>query len=225
MVYVEARMAEQNYRRYNWPIPKHLHSAVAAISPDLKHNFTSTAVQTTANGSSIDDHPERSSRVAAGQGKLQEVDLGPDTASRTHEDWKRLEGEAPASKIRLGRDGKPRRGPKRRNSDDIRRDQMVEAVLREAKCTSPLNSRHSLLTITVEFFDEAPTNPYFAGTDEDMVERFRTEYLESMDERQHRKPVMPSGAKDQPKGPKLGGSRSARAAMRQQEEQAVKTKR
>ena len=218
-------MAEQNYRRYDWPIPKHLHSAVAAIAPDLKHTFASSAVQATAVGSSIDDGSERSSRVAAGQGKLQEVDLGPEAASRTHKDWKQLEGEAPASRIRLGRDGKPRRGPKRRNSNDIRRDQMVEAVLREAKCTLPLNPYCSPLKVTVEFFDEAPTNPHFAGTDDDMVERFRTEYFDSIEERQQRKPAMPSGAKDQPKGPKLGGSRSARAAMRQQEEQAVKIKR
>lgn len=218
-------MAEQNYRRYNWPIPEHLHSAVAAIAPDLKHILASSAVQAAAVSSSIDDDSERSSRVAAGQGKLQEVDLGPEAASRTHEDWKRLEGEAPASRIRLGKDVKPRRGPKRRNSDDMRRDQMVEAVLREAKCNYPLDSYCSLLKTTVEFFDEAPTNPHFVGTDDDMVERFRTEYFESIEERQQRKPAMLSGARDQPKGPKLGGSRSARAAMRQQEEQAVKTKR
>ncbi|XPS98862.1 hypothetical protein M3J09_008055 [Ascochyta lentis] len=209
-VYVEARMAEQNYRQYGWPIPRHLQSTVAAIAPDLKHTFTSSAAQTTTASGTIVDNIQHNGRLAAGQGKLQEVDLGSDAASRTHNDWKRREDEPPAPKVRLGRGGKPRRGPKRRTSDDIRRDQMVEAVLREAK---------------LEFFDEAPANPRFAGTDDDMVERFRTEYFESIEERQQRKPAMPPGAKDQPKGPKLGGSRSARAAMRQQEEQAAKTKR
>lgn len=126
-------MAEQNYRQYGWPIPNHLQSTVAAIAPDLKHTFTSSAVQATAASSTIDDDTEHSSRTAAGQGKLQEVDLGPDAASRTHKDWKRLEGNAPAPRVRLGRDGKPRRGPKRRNSEDIRRDQMVEAVMNESK--------------------------------------------------------------------------------------------
>ncbi|KZM25298.1 uncharacterized protein EKO05_0000607 [Ascochyta rabiei] len=209
-VYVEARLAEQNYRQYGWPIPRHLQSTVAAIAPDLKHTFTLSATQATAASSTKDENIEHNSRVAAGQGKLQEVDLGSHAASRTHKDWKQLEGEMPAPKVRLGRDGKPRRGPKRRTSDDIRRDQMVEAVLHEAK---------------LEFFDEAPVNPRFAGTDDDMVERFRTEYFESIEERQQRKPALPPGAKDQPKGPKLGGSRSARAAMRQQEELAAKTKR
>ncbi|KAF2625050.1 hypothetical protein BU25DRAFT_460537 [Macroventuria anomochaeta] len=206
-VYVEARLAEQNYRQYGWPIPKHLHLTVAAIAPDLKHTF-SNPVQATAASSAVDDGTEHSSRVAAGQGKLEEVDLGSD-ALRTHKDWRRSEGDAPAPapKVRLGRDGKPYRGRKRRNSDDIRRDQMVEAVLREAK---------------LEFFDEALPAPRYAGTDDDMLERFRTEYFESIEERQARKPAMPPNAKDQPKGPKLGGSRSARAAMREREEAAAK---
>jgi hypothetical protein len=222
-------LAEQNYRQYGWPIPKHLQSTVAAIAPDLKHTFIASSIQATAANSARDNDAEHSNRIAAGQGKLQEVDLGPDATARTHENWKRLEGNNPetekAPKVRLGRDGKPRRGPKRRNSDDIRRDQMVEAVLREAKRTSALALSPPSLTRTVEYFDEAPANARFAGTDEDMVERFRTEYLESIEERQQRKPVMPPGAKDAPKGPKLGGSRSARAAMRQQEELAAKTKR
>jgi hypothetical protein len=226
-VYVEARLAEQNYRQYGWPIPRHLQRTVAVIAPDLKHTFASSSIQATAASSTVDGSIENSNRVAAGQGKLEEVDLGSYAASRTHKDWKKLEGgpSEPTPRVRLGRDGKPRRGPKRRNSDDIRRDQMVEAVLREAKRNSILHFSPPLLTCTVEYFDEAPINPRFAGTDDDMVERFRTEYFDSIEERQQRKPVMPPGAKDQPKGPKLGGSRSARAAMRQQEEQAAKTKR
>lgn len=85
---------------------------------------------------------DRSGRVAAGMGKLQEVDLGPDATTRnierTEAAFRRLEGgepaeEQPARRVRLGRDGKPRRPPKRKNSNDLRRDQMVEAVLREAK--------------------------------------------------------------------------------------------
>ena len=206
-MYVEARLAEQNYRQYGWPIPSHLQSTVAAIAPDLRHTFTSPAAQATAASSTTDPDTQHSSRVAAGQGKLQEVDLD-SAASRTHKDWARLDGNTPPPKVRLGRDGKPRRGPKRRNSDDIRRDQMVEAVLSEAK---------------LEYFDSTPTtNPRFAGTDDDMVERFRSEYFESIEERQSRRPAQPPGAKDQPKGPKLGGSRSARAAMREREEAAAK---
>lgn len=65
----------------------------------------------------------------------------------------------------------------------------------------------------ISYFDDAPAAPRFAGTDEDMLAQFRDEYLEAAEERAARKPTMPV-AKDQPKGPKLGGSRSARAAMR-----------
>lgn len=36
-------------------------------------------------------------------------------------------------KVRLGRDGKPWRGRKRRGSDDVKRDQLVEQFLHENK--------------------------------------------------------------------------------------------
>ncbi|KAF1930308.1 uncharacterized protein M421DRAFT_371168 [Didymella exigua CBS 183.55] len=209
-VYVEARLAEQNHRKYGGPIPLHLQSIVAATVPDLKHAFAANPVQTAAPSSTIDTDTDLSNRVAAGQGKLEEVSLAADS-TRTHKDWARLEGTAPAPKVRMGRDGKPWRGRKRRNSNDIRRDAAVEAVLKEAK---------------IDYFDDTTTtNPRFTGTDDDMVARFQAEYYESIEERQSRKPVMPPSAKDQPKGPKLGGSRSARAAMRERGEAAVKSKR
>lgn len=195
-------MAEQNHRQYGWPIPSHLQSTVAAIAPDLKHTFTSQPVLATSNSNTIDDGTEHSSRAAAGQGKLEEVNLD-SSVSRTHKDW----NSPPPPKVRLGRDGKPRRNRNRRTSDDIKRDQMVEAVLSEAK---------------LEYFDETPAPSRFAGTDDDMVERFRNEYFESIEGRQARKPPQLPGAKDQPKGPKLGGSRSARAAMQKKEEAAAK---
>lgn len=164
------------------------------------------AVQPTRSNS-VNTANQSSNRVAAGQGRLEEVDLTADS-TRTHKDWARLEGTAPAPRVRLGRDGKPWRSRKRRNSNDIRRDAAVEAVLKEAK---------------IEYFDETPiANSRFAGTDDDLVARFQAEYYESIEERQARKPVMPPSAKDQPKGPKLGGSRSARAAMREREEAAAK---
>jgi hypothetical protein len=83
-------------------------------------------------------------RQPAGVGKLLEIDLGPDTAleniARTEAAKRRLEtGESetvamkPARKPRLGRDGKPWRTRKGRNEDDIKRDELVEAVMRESK--------------------------------------------------------------------------------------------
>jgi hypothetical protein len=99
---------------------------------------------------SLRENPEHGNRIAAGMGKLQEVDLGPEAAARTQQAWKQLQGGLPekesTAKVRLGRDGKPRRAPKRRNSDDVRRDQMVEAVLRESKRmpSSHISSTHLL---------------------------------------------------------------------------------
>lgn len=53
-------------------------------------------------------------------------------------------GSSRPRKVRLGRDGKPWRGRNRRNSDDIKRDQLVEEFLRENRrkrlATSPVTT-------------------------------------------------------------------------------------
>ena len=81
-------------------------------------------------------------RQPAALGKLHEVDLGPDATSlnisRTEAAKRRLQGGHPEpeevpGKVRLGKDGKPRRPRRRRNSGDIQRDKLVEEVLRENK--------------------------------------------------------------------------------------------
>jgi hypothetical protein len=87
--------------------------------------------------------PDRDTRMAAGLGKLQEVDLGPEATAknlqRIEEARRRLEGLPPASSDEIddgkGREkkSKRRRQPQRRNSDDIKREKLVEEVLREAK--------------------------------------------------------------------------------------------
>ncbi|KAI9792736.1 MAG: hypothetical protein M1833_001017, partial [Piccolia ochrophora] len=87
----------------------------------------------------------------AALGKLQEIDLGPAATltniARTEAAARRLGGgpadpaddELDASAMtttRLGRDGKPlplRRGQKRRTSADIRRDKLVEEILKETR--------------------------------------------------------------------------------------------
>lgn len=92
-------------------------------------------------------------RQPAALGKLLEIDLGDEARSknvmRTEQARRRLDGEeiededkpgkpGKPGKVRLGRDGKPWRGRKRRGSDDVKRDKLVEEVLRE-------NRRKSLL--------------------------------------------------------------------------------
>lgn len=159
--------------------------------------------------------------MAAGMGKIEEVDIAP-MENRTEEKWRRLENgefeQVATGKVRTGRDGKPRRPPKRRPSEDIRRDQMVEAVLRESK---------------LDYFDaQAPSFPKARGTennDEAILAQFQAEYYESIEEarQQQRKPTAASGTKgaaEAPKGPKLGGSKSIRAKMRLAQEQAAKSK-
>lgn len=94
-------------------------------------------------------------RQPATVGRLQEIDLGPSAAARnvlaTEAATRTLRGEpapAPASppaevvptKPRLGRDGRPlrKRAPKRRNSEDVKRDRIVEDLLRENRRTPSL---------------------------------------------------------------------------------------
>ena len=83
-------------------------------------------------------------RQPAALGKIHEIDLGSDASlrnrQRTELAMRRARGEevppeeaVVVKKPRLGRNGKPRRGPKRRNSDDVKRDQLVEQVLHESR--------------------------------------------------------------------------------------------
>jgi hypothetical protein len=93
-------------------------------------------------------------------GKLLEIDLGEEARQRniamTERARRRLAGEAvedddedgatpDGGKARLGKDGKLLRTRNRRNSDDIRRDQLVEEFLRENKRKSSLLSLLSAL--------------------------------------------------------------------------------
>lgn len=91
----------------------------------------------------------------------------------------------------------------------------------------------SSLTFPVDFFDSTtPANPHAntsTNTDDALVEQFRTEYYESMEAKQQaRKPPAPpvKGAPPPITGPKLGGSKSARAKMHKlQQEEAARKKR
>lgn len=50
-------------------------------------------------------------------------------------DGEEQEGGGSPRKTRLGKDGQPIRGRNRRNSDDIKRDQLVEQILHENRRT------------------------------------------------------------------------------------------
>jgi Hepatocellular carcinoma-associated antigen 59 len=97
-------------------------------------------------------------RQPAAVGKIHEIDLGRDASlrnqQRTELAMRKARGEhfppdepAVTKKPRLGRNGKPRRGPKRRNSEDIKRDQLVEQVLHESR-REPLLVRGKVFMLT-----------------------------------------------------------------------------
>jgi len=88
-------------------------------------------------------------RQPAALGKLMEIDLGDEArdrnVKRTDQARRKLDGEdvedeekqEKKGKVRLGPDGKPWRSRKRRGSDDVKRDKLVEDVLRENRCKTP----------------------------------------------------------------------------------------
>ncbi|OAX81701.1 hypothetical protein ACJ72_03958 [Emergomyces africanus] len=160
-------------------------------------------------------------RQPAAIGKLHEIDLGPDSKlrniERTEAATRRLAGDqvpdeeedkdATSKKARPGaKDSKTWRGRKRRNSEDIMRDKLVEEVLRESK---------------LDVYDE----PEGVGqqnddqaADDRIAEQFRRDFLDAIYARRRgaRTKTSKTTKPDVPRGPKLGGSRSARAAMREQ---------
>lgn len=83
----------------------------------------------------------------------------------------------------------------------------------------------------VDLYDEPNTGPNInedQAADERLAEEFRREFMDAVTSRNIRKAPAPPGGpskggkNEAPKGPKLGGSRSARAAMRALEEKAAK---
>jgi hypothetical protein len=126
MTYIETEMARRHIRSDSQGAPEgHTDDAAARRASDLKL-------------------PQRQ---PATLGKLHEIDLGPDSKlqniARTQAATRKLAGnedghsdsrESRHTKTAQPESGdKPFRGRRRRNSDDIRRDQLVEEVLRESK--------------------------------------------------------------------------------------------
>ncbi|KAK3175114.1 hypothetical protein OEA41_002360 [Lepraria neglecta] len=163
-------------------------------------------------------------RAPAALGKLHEIDLGPDATlrniARTEAAQRKLGGAEPeidekTGKVPLRKDGKPYEWRKRRNSDDVKRDKLVEEVMRESR---------------LEIYDEPDEDEGANGdqaADDRIAEQFRREFMDAISSRkqkavQEKKPVKGKVVDDRPKGPKLGGSRSARAAMREKEEAAAR---
>ena len=113
-----------------------------AASSSSLHSFgTGNGIRPDATRGDLKPSKTDVAKPAAALGKLVEVDLGEEARQRNEERTKReLRGEQvddeigkKPPKVRLGRDGKPWRGRKRRNSEDVRRDKLVEDVLKESR--------------------------------------------------------------------------------------------
>jgi hypothetical protein len=217
MAYIDSEMAK---RRLGQKLPS------STTNNDRVHTSESDSE---GNEDSSSDK-RLAQRNPASLGKIHEIDLGADASlrnvERTETAIRRAQNGEPLPdpdekprkprKPRIGRDGKPMkpRLRKRRNSEDIKRDQLVEQVLRESR---------------LEIYDEpveTPADDLNNGdidTDEKIAEQFRQDFMDAMESRQRNRtagqPKMPAGKQGEvgQKGPKLGGSRSARAAMRERE--------
>ncbi|KAK5052493.1 hypothetical protein LTR84_002357 [Exophiala bonariae] len=209
-------------------------------SPSLENVTKSTNHENpenaqTSNGIPISIRQGTSTNPGSIQ-QLSEVDLGSSAhelnLARTQAALERARlGKAPIEeeqakplkprKPRLGRDGKPMkpRPRKRRNSDDIARDALVEQVLHENRLDLYEASTSGQAPGGTPDISAADT----AQQDERLAEEFRQNFLDAVAQRQQRnkaasQPKVP-GATTETKGPKLGGSRSARAKMAQYQQQ------
>ncbi|RPB07045.1 hypothetical protein P167DRAFT_579701, partial [Morchella conica CCBAS932] len=156
-------------------------------------------------------------------GKLHEVDLGEETKkrniARTQEATRRLQGDGTAAagaaeEEEAGSGGKKKmKGRRRRNSQDIQRDKLVEEVLKE--------SRLEMYTEPDPSEEQRETE---GAADDRIAEKFRREFLDALMSRRRRRGGDSRKKRDEtkkPRGPKLGGSRQARAAMRESQNQAT----
>jgi hypothetical protein len=121
-------------------------SQSSAISTNPRTGSTTTGNESMVSGQANKDLDLQ--RQPAALGKLLEIDLGDEARNRnverTNQARRRLDGEEveeegvkrKPGKVRLGPDGRPWRGRKRRASEDVKRDKLVEEVLRENRCES-----------------------------------------------------------------------------------------
>jgi hypothetical protein len=214
MAYIDSEMAKRH------PVP------ALSASP----NATATADPSISSSTSHPLPADKPSNKQPQHHQLSEVDLGPSipTSDTNTNDRPPRRPRKP----RLGRDGKPLRPRqrKRRNSEDIARDALVEQVLHENQLENVYQSTVPNVTTNPDYSNtEHTAHPdAVADVDEAFAERFRQDFLDQVAERkqaqQQKKSTAqvkgPAGnAAVEKHGPKMGGSRSARAKLHQQQQQ------
>lgn len=94
------------------------------------------------------------------------------------------------------------------------------------KRTFPKSFSLLTLAVIVEIYDEHEDETQLddqQAADDRVAEQFRRDFMDAMQSRRRTRPAAkPVANVEAPRGPKLGGSRSARAAMREKEAQAGK---
>lgn len=153
MEYIDSQLAKQRATQSSTTTTTHAFGTTSSAST-TQASFHSLPANITSSSSSTLPKPQQQdlnlNRQPATLGKLQEVDLGSLTKWRNEEQTRRkiagkksleeeeLEAAKAAKapkKVRLGPDGKPWRGRRRRRgSEDVERDRIVEEVLRENRC-------------------------------------------------------------------------------------------
>ncbi|KAE8156440.1 hepatocellular carcinoma-associated antigen 59-domain-containing protein [Aspergillus tamarii] len=166
------------------------------------------------------DHPQRE---PASLGKLHEIDLGRETKlqniARTEAATRKLARDDEYEHLKhdgslfpaapIGKDERLWRRQKRRTSEDVERDRLVEEVLRESRLDVYEEPEHETAAVGDD-----------QAADDRVAEQFRRDFLDAIQSRRRVTRVKnPKTTKTEAsRGPKLGGSRSARAAMREMQE-------
>ena len=179
-----------------------------------------TLEDTTTLGQTSSEHPKPTTQdntaTQPQAHQLSEVDLS-SLPAPSNKASSSASTKGPPRKPRLGRDGKPvrPRPRKRLNSEDLARDALVEQVLHEHR----LDSVYQPANPSTGADNGSSTEPQAGDTsrDEDFAERFRQDFLDQIAERkqaqQQKKSASSAVAVEKTQGPKLGGSRAARARM------------
>ncbi|KAF5542306.1 hypothetical protein FMEXI_7518 [Fusarium mexicanum] len=180
---------------------------------NTSQNTLSASISDPARQPAVITTTNHESGRAVMQGQLMEISLEDHSArSENAVQADSTAGGGPrAKKPRLRRDGTPWRPRNRRDSDALKRDQIVDEILHETR---------------LDLYEPTPgQNSHTAVADQDgaadarLAEEFRQQFLEDVAERQLRKKkaanqTTRAGTEEVLKGPKLGGSRNARAQMR-----------
>ncbi|KAI1031609.1 hypothetical protein LB504_000816 [Fusarium proliferatum] len=214
MDYIESRL-------YNRAGGNTSHNTLSASTSDPARQPSATTATTT----------NHESGRAVMQGQLVEISLE-DHSARSQNPVQAdsaTDGGPRAKKPRLRKDGTPWRPRNRRDSDALKRDQIVDEILHETRRMSLMSMFLELATkslFLVDLYEPTPgQDSHTAFADQDgaadarLAEEFRQQFLEDVAERQLRKKKATNqttrpGTEEVLKGPKLGGSRNARAQMR-----------